>query len=176
MSEYVSVPVPHYLVPEVMDLIVQRQAGSAHRIAEANPSQSPEERGDDAGQPESRIWTEGEFARLARTAEKASGDRLPSVRKFVAVLSMLAESAPSGMSIEELGRELGTTGLQLQNSLGPFTRWMRNNISADVRWPIIFVAGKWTMPEENVSRWQEARRLVTSEASRQSTTLEDGAK
>ena len=154
MNSYVPVPVPEHLVPQVMKFIVDLETESpltgtplpnAQR-AEDPATRAPQADRVDVAESESRDWTIEELA-LIRDSDKSS------VRLFASVLDALAPVSPQTLTADELGALNGMPGLRMQNTFGAVTRWMKNRVGEDVRWPIHFREGGWYMNEHNASEW-----------------------
>lgn len=155
MSEFVQVPVPEGLVTEVMGFIAQRSA-QLHTVPQVQPTGDGREVRSPSDQPndmpgQSRDWTREELEMLFNS--EAS-----SVQKFAQVLTILAEAAPRALTPNELGEHFGVPGIQLQRTFGPASRWMRNRMGGDVRWPITFAEDKWAMSEHNATLWKAVLR------------------
>lgn len=139
MAEYINVPVPPELVPAVYKFLAAAQSPSPEAVPSATEATG-----------ESRDWSREQLDLLA--AAEAS-----SVRSFCQVLDLLSEIAPRPMPIQAIGEKLGEPGLTLQNRYGAVTRWMRNRMGGDVRWPIHFTpGGEWYMTEHNADLWKQA--------------------
>lgn len=148
MPEYINVPVPSELVPDVYALIARHQA-----VGGATISTSPKSLGTQGGTTdESREWTRGEFDILAAS-------EAPSVKTFCEVLDLLAHRSPAVMTVSEIGDHLGVEGLTLQKKFGAVTRWMQGRIGGGVRWPIHITPNReWCMSERNAELWTQVRR------------------
>lgn len=152
MSEFVQVPVPAALVTDVMAFIAARsghaaEVSTAHALPQNTPTiLSPAEPA--AQDIESRDWTREQFEMLRVSEAK-------SVKRFADVLTILANLSPEGLTTSELGAKFDVPGIQLQRQFGPASRWIRNRMGGDMRWPIHWPEGKWAMNEHNATLWKE---------------------
>lgn len=149
MREFINVPVPSELVTEVMAFIAEHNelAPAAAPSSVSGPGRAFHAFEDGDGGAVNREWTREQFEMLRES--KAS-----SVKKFAEVLTLLAGIAPQPMTVDEIGEHLGTEGITLQKKFGPATRWMRNNLGSDIRWPIHFPGGQWALSEHNAALWK----------------------
>lgn len=138
MHEFVAVPVPTHLVTEVMRFIAD------HATVEKSEPDAP--LGAGAG---SRDWSKEQLSQLHESDA-------PSVKLFAQVLTLLADASPEPISVDRLAELTGIdSGLALQKKFGAVTRWMRNRIGGDVRWPLQYPSGGWAMDSHNAAIWKE---------------------
>jgi hypothetical protein len=141
MPEFVNVPVPEHLVTAVMRFIADHTA--------------PEESGTGTSEElsaESRDWSEGQLQQLYDSDA-------PSVKLFARVLTVLANAHPEAIPVDRLAELTGIeSGLTLQKKFGAVTRWMRNRLGGDTRWPIDFPGGGWAMNSHNATLWKSIAR------------------
>ena len=141
MSDFVNVPVPAHLVTAVMRFIAEHtepvESGT-------NKSHAPS--------ADSRDWSEDQFELLHESDA-------PSVELFARVLTILADAHPEVVPIDRLAELTGVdSGLTLQKKFGAVTRWMRNRLGGDTRWPIQFPTGGWAMNNHNATLWKSIAR------------------
>jgi len=138
MTEFVNVPVPAQLVTQVMRFIAQHA-----NEADADPGAVPQSDND------SRNWS-------AQQLRQLHDSNAPSVKLFAQVLTLLADASPDPISVDRLAELTGVdSGLALQKKFGAVTRWMRNRIDGDVRWPLEYPPGGWAMNRHNATLWKE---------------------
>ncbi|MFH8249495.1 hypothetical protein ACH3VR_03900 [Microbacterium sp. B2969] len=137
MPEFVNVPVPADLVTAVMRFIAdQTTPGGSGADASARVD------------AQSRDWSEDQLRQL-RDSDA------PSVKVFAQVLTILADASPEAIPVGKLAELTGVEdGLTLQKKFGAVTRWMRNRLGGDTRWPIHFPADGWAMNSHNASLWK----------------------
>lgn len=145
MSEFINVPVPTHLVTAVMKFIADQ--GLSESSGSDRSPRMPTEFADDETDY-SRNWTRSQM-QLLNDSDKAS------VKLFGQVLSILADASPNPIPTEKLGELVGLRGLTMQNTFGPVTKWMRNRIGGDGRWPMHFPEGGWAMNEHNARIWKD---------------------
>lgn len=135
MTTFVPVQVPEHLVLDVYRFIADHDELPA---AEASPKNE-----------EARDWT------LEQLTQLAEGDA-KSVRLMAQVLTILLETAPAPMAIDEIGERLGMAGLSIQKSFGGASKWMWARFGGDMNWPIHWRGEThWYLNEHNASLWKQ---------------------
>ena len=139
MVDYQNVPVPNYLVMDVLKLISNAEA--------ATQAATPDVPGD--GSDDSRTWTRQELLVLWDNR-----DHMSSVGRFCSVLTLLAESAPDPLRRDQIATSLGIEPVKMVNSFGRLTSFMEKRLPGK-RWPLVMDDRRgWSMDTRTAELWQ----------------------
>lgn len=157
--EYVSIPVPTHLVPDVYAFITQRLTGQPATDASSSGTDTAAEPvTDEAGYP-TLEWTVDDLTRLAAT-------RTPGIVNIATVMDTLATSPGTWMSTTDLERDTGIPRFNLRGSMSALTRHVKAHYSRD-NWPFTFGWGTsigmndaqayYRIDPATADRWTEIR-------------------
>ncbi|AWK09608.1 hypothetical protein DDQ41_12510 [Streptomyces spongiicola] len=152
-SEYIYVPVPRHLVPEVQAYIVRHSGTASAEAAETG--------GGKAGSEDlSEQWTAEILRQLAET-------QLSSTQSVSRVLDVLAEQPGDYVSTTHLVENLDIDRLQLRGALSALTRHLNKHFDGRY-WPMTWVERLSPSPDYKTEffysvdstiaqRWKEVR-------------------